>query len=102
MLGHFHFQKKLDADDAPLVDRNNVKMVRDIVQFVPLNKIKEQGISLVSCTLTCTAKNFTYNNLLFGGYQEKEVLAEIPDQFLSYMKQRNIQPNQPQENKQQP
>ena len=49
MLGYC-LQEKLNADDTPLVDRRGATMARDIVQFVPFNKIKEQGISLVGIT----------------------------------------------------
>ena len=46
MLGCF-LQQKLDADDIPLVDRRGATMARDIVQFVPFNKIKGEGKSVV-------------------------------------------------------
>ncbi|KAL9649914.1 hypothetical protein ABK040_011387 [Willaertia magna] len=73
-IGNADFGKMdvLDADDNPLVSRG-VKMSRDIVQFVPFNNYKNAHPSLLA----------------------KEVLAEVPTQFLSYMQQHNIKPKPP-------
>lgn len=65
----------LDADDTPLISQSGVKMSRDIVQFVPLRQFQNQ-----------TGANFSLS---------RETLAEIPGQFLSYMKSRRITPNPP-------
>jgi len=62
----------LDADDKPL-RANGKTMERDIVQFVPVNQFK----------------NVHYSRLA------KEVLAEVPSQFLSYMKSKGILPRPP-------
>jgi len=65
-------------------------MARDIVQFVPLREFKTQraDFSLVSCVDT---------NMYFivAVFQARETLAEIPGQFLSYMKSKSIKPNPP-------
>ncbi|XP_065898751.1 copine-9-like [Dysidea avara] len=70
----FSAMEILDADDTPLVDRRGVRMARDIVQFVPLREFKTQGVDFSLA---------------------RETLAEIPGQFLSYMKSKNIKPNPP-------
>eukprot|EP00743_Colponemidia_sp_Colp-15_P003369 GILK01003642.1.p1 GENE.GILK01003642.1~~GILK01003642.1.p1 ORF type:complete len:599 (-),score=69.60 GILK01003642.1:100-1779(-) len=62
----------LDADTTPLVDSHGRQMYRDIVQFVPFRSVANHPARLA-----------------------KEVLAEIPEQLLSYMRVRNILPNPP-------
>eukprot|EP00105_Crassostrea_gigas_P018814 XP_011437035.1 PREDICTED: copine-8 isoform X1 [Crassostrea gigas] len=64
----------LDGDDVRL-SYNGVYAERDIVQFVPYNDFLSRGDMALSQAALA-----------------KEVLAEIPDQFLSYMKQHNIKP----------
>eukprot|EP00357_Protocruzia_adherens_P001906 CAMPEP_0115012566 /NCGR_PEP_ID=MMETSP0216-20121206/24822_1 /TAXON_ID=223996 /ORGANISM="Protocruzia adherens, Strain Boccale" /LENGTH=531 /DNA_ID=CAMNT_0002381665 /DNA_START=35 /DNA_END=1630 /DNA_ORIENTATION=+ len=59
----------LDADDVPLVDKNGVKMQRDIVQFVPFREC-----------------NSSIQNL------RKEVLEEIPGQVEDYYRMKGIKP----------
>jgi hypothetical protein len=61
----------LDGDDVTLRDSKGNTAVRDIVQFVPFRKY---GV---------------------GRFSElaKEVLAEIPDQFLGYMTAMGLVPN---------
>lgn len=64
----------LDADDAPL-RANGVTMSRDIVQFVPFRDFQAGA---------------------FGGEALAEaVLAEVPDQFVSYMTQHSVKPRPP-------
>ncbi|OMJ95502.1 hypothetical protein SteCoe_1099 [Stentor coeruleus] len=61
----------LDADENPLIDRNGIKMTRDIVQFVPFKQ--------------------------FGGSMSalaKEVLAEIPREIINFFKMKSIIPNE--------
>lgn len=53
--GEFKNLEILDADDKPLVDANGNKQWRDVVQFVPFKKFRED----------------------YHGFA-KEVLAEIP------------------------
>ncbi|CAC5407770.1 Protein BONZAI 1,Copine-3,Copine-8,Nicotinic receptor-associated protein 1,Copine-5,Copine-2,Copine-4,Copine-1,Copine-6,Copine-7,Copine-A,Copine-9 [Mytilus coruscus] len=69
----------LDGDDVRLSSRGKYAE-RDIVQFVPM-------------------RNFTGrqgdNPAALQAMLAKEVLEEIPDQFLSYMKTRNIKPKPP-------
>lgn len=62
----------LDADTVPL-ESGGVRAQRDIVQFVPFNKFLSIGDPR-------TARNRL----------AREVLAEIPKQFLSYMQVNNI------------
>lgn len=64
----------LDGDEVR-VSHNGVYAERDIVQFVPFNDFLNRGDMALSQAALA-----------------KEVLAEIPDQFLSYMKKRNIKP----------
>ena len=59
----------LDADDVPLYDDNDRKASRDLVQFVPFNKYKNDPIKLA-----------------------EEVLEEIPRQIVEYYQHQNISP----------
>eukprot|EP01084_Bolivina_argentea_P026186 48639_1 len=61
---------RLDANDEPLKSSKGVVMKRDIVQFVEFNKFKNKGLSDLA----------------------KEVLEEIPDQVIEYMKIKNLSP----------
>lgn len=63
----------LDADDAPLRSTQGVYAKRDIVQFVPMIKFRNADPALLA----------------------REVLAEIPQQLVSYMKSRGFEPNPP-------
>ena len=75
----FEAMEILDGDDVRLSSRGKYAE-RDIVQFVPM-------------------RNFTGrsgdNPATIQAMLAKEVLEEIPDQFLSYMKSRNIKPKPP-------
>ncbi|KAG0254668.1 Copine-8, partial [Actinomortierella ambigua] len=75
-IGNANFDNMnvLDADDEPL-QANGVKMARDIVQFVPLRDIMRPGAD--------------------QGALAEAVLAEIPEQFVSYMSKNNIKPRPP-------
>lgn len=64
----FETMNELDADNVPLRDGRTV-MNRDIVQFVPYRDYKNKTMLA------------------------KAVLAEIPDQFISHMKENHIEPN---------
>ncbi|CAG0898926.1 unnamed protein product [Cyprideis torosa] len=76
----FETMELLDADGTSL-SANGVKAVRDIVQFVP-DPLGTQGSTLV---LDHAARcRFS-----------REVLAELPGQFLGYMKMRGLQPKPP-------
>jgi len=68
----FETMNELDADEVPLRD-GNVVMNRDIVQFVPYRVVNASNDPKVLA---------------------KQVLYEIPEQFISYMKQNNIKPRQ--------
>ncbi|GLH04051.1 Copine-8 [Gryllus bimaculatus] len=70
----FSAMDELDADTVPLV-HNGIQAVRDIVQFVPFRNF--QSLNNVS-----KAK----------AYLAKEVLAEIPEQIVSFMKSHSVVP----------
>ncbi|KAF9438484.1 Copine-8 [Entomortierella beljakovae] len=71
---NFDNMNVLDADDEPL-RANGVTMARDIVQFVPFRDFQAGA---------------------FGNEALAEaVLAEVPDQFVSYMTQQRIVPRPP-------
>lgn len=75
---NFEAMNELDSDDMPLsVEGRSAE--RDIVQFVPLNKIlSKNGVN--NADTKCEAE------------LAEEVLAEIPQQFISYMKSRGFKP----------
>lgn len=70
-IGNSEFQNMdiLDADEVPLVSRGK-QMARDIVQFVPFNRFRNASTERLA----------------------EEVLQELPAQFLSYMKAKQIAP----------
>ncbi|KAI7829646.1 Copine-domain-containing protein [Gamsiella multidivaricata] len=71
---NFDNMNVLDADDEPL-RANGVTMARDIVQFVPFRDFQAGT---------------------FGNEELAEaVLAEVPDQFVSYMTQHSVKPRAP-------
>ena len=74
----FTAMDELDADTIPLVF-NGIQAQRDIVQFVPFRNFQ--------CLHNVSAAK---------AYLAREVLAEIPDQVVGYMKSRNIKPKQSQ------
>ena len=67
---------ELDGDAVRLTDASGKMAVRDIVQFVPFRNFLRQGIDSQISRL----------------HLAKEVLAEIPDQFIGYMKANRIVP----------
>ena len=72
-VGNEDFTKMeiLDADDEPLKDSQGNTAYRDIVQFLPFNKVAAANdMSLLA----------------------KETLVEIPGQFMSYVDAHNIEP----------
>jgi hypothetical protein len=75
----FSAMQVLDADTVALKS-GGVHAVRDIVQFVPFNRFASEG-----------------DPHMAGQRLAREVLAEIPTQFTSYMKANNIVPRPPQE-----
>ncbi|XP_046386198.1 copine-8-like isoform X2 [Ischnura elegans] len=72
----FGAMEALDSDGTPLTAPNGSRAVRDIVQFVPLRNFMQPGVD----HYTAMAK------------LAKEVLAEVPNQFISYMKANNVVP----------
>ena len=74
----FTAMDELDGDTIRLTDQLGRKASRDIVQFVPFSNFYNPKNS---------------NNQSARAHLAKEVLAEIPDQFLGFMKSRNITPS---------
>jgi hypothetical protein len=74
----FTAMNELDGDTIPLAF-NGIPAQRDIVQFVPFRNFQQ-----------------LHNVSAAKAYLAKEVLAEIPDQVVGYMKSRNIKPKQSQ------
>ncbi|XP_036433869.1 copine-5 isoform X2 [Colossoma macropomum] len=73
----FDAMVELDGDDIRISSRGKLAE-RDIVQFVPFRDYMDR----------------TGNHVLSMARLAKDVLAEIPDQLISYMKSRGIKPNQ--------
>eukprot|EP01043_Picozoa_sp_COSAG02_P028867 COSAG02_NODE_1771_length_10971_cov_19.931012_2_plen_615_part_00 len=74
-VGNADFAKMdaLDADDEPLRDTRGMVAKRDIVQFVPFRQFKAAGSERLAM----------------------EVLAEVPEQVISFFKSQGIVPNPP-------
>uniref|UniRef100_A0A8C6WSA6 Copine Va n=1 Tax=Neogobius melanostomus TaxID=47308 RepID=A0A8C6WSA6_9GOBI len=72
----FDAMVELDGDDVRISSRGKLAE-RDIVQFVPFRDYMDR----------------TGNHVLSMARLAKDVLAEIPDQFISYMKSKSIKPN---------
>ena len=72
-IGNGDFGKMviLDADNNPLIDKNGRKADRDLVQFVPFNKFKDNPPKLA-----------------------EQVLEEIPRQVIEYYQHKGIQPRE--------
>ena len=68
----FDTMEELDADKEPLSYRGKLAQ-RDIVQFVPFRSFSQHGV-------------------ISGESLAKAVLAEVPEQFLSYMSKHKIKP----------
>ena len=67
--GNFNSMDILDADENPLFDRRGRKADRDLVQFVPFNKFKNDPPKLA-----------------------EQVLEEIPRQVVEYYQHKGINP----------
>uniref|UniRef100_A0A8C6PUK9 Copine 5 n=1 Tax=Nothobranchius furzeri TaxID=105023 RepID=A0A8C6PUK9_NOTFU len=72
----FDAMVELDGDDVRISSRGKLAE-RDIVQFVPFRDYMDR----------------TGNHILSMARLAKDVLAEIPEQLISYMKSRAIKPN---------
>uniref|UniRef100_A0A8C7C577 Copine Vb n=1 Tax=Oncorhynchus kisutch TaxID=8019 RepID=A0A8C7C577_ONCKI len=72
----FDAMVELDGDDIRISSRGKLAE-RDIVQFVPFRDYMDR----------------TGNHVLSMARLAKDVLAEIPDQLISYMKSRGVKPN---------
>ena len=70
-IGNDHFKEmiQLDGDDIPLISSNGIKRMRDLVQFVPFNKYKNDPKELAA-----------------------QVLEEVPRQIMDYYTMNNIFP----------
>jgi hypothetical protein len=67
----FSMMRELDSDGQALRDSRGTPAIRDTVQFVKFQEFASQGPERLA----------------------QEVLAEIPDQFVSYMMSQNIKPH---------
>lgn len=74
----FAAMSELDSDDE-MLSVDGRKCVRDIVQFVPMNRFLVSGGNYVHSMVDLA----------------REVLFEVPDQVISYMKLKGFQPNRP-------
>ena len=72
----FRNMEILDSDNIKLTAPSGRQAERDIVQFVPFNTFLNPG-------------NVAMSKLNLA----REVLREIPDQLVGYMRSRNITPN---------
>merc|ERR1711997_1040486 len=77
----FDAMEELDGDTVRVTDQRGRIASRDIVQFVPMRNFLGIGGPNSECA---------------GAYLAKEILAEIPEQFVTFMKSKNIIPRQPQ------
>ena len=70
-IGNDHFKEmiQLDGDDIPLISSNGIKRMRDLVQFVPFNKFRNDPNELAA-----------------------QVLEEVPRQIMEYYTMNNIFP----------
>ena len=75
----FDAMDELDGDDVRLTTPDGKMAARDIVQFVPFRNFLKGGMNSQSARL----------------HLAKEVLAEIPDQFIGFMKANRIVPKPP-------
>ena len=75
----FSAMKELDGDAVRLTNGQGKAAARDIVQFVPFNNFAKAGL----------------DSHLSRLHLAREVLAEVPDQFVSFMKSRGIRPKPP-------
>ncbi len=72
-----------------------VKAVRDIVQFVPLNKFLAPpgpAVSTSSSTSSSSAQQHFSAGVRCKAELAREVLAEIPDQMTAYMRLKGVVP----------
>ena len=71
-VGNDHFQEmiQLDGDKEPIISSNGIKRKRDLVQFVPFNKYKNNPKELAA-----------------------QVLEEVPRQIMEYYTMKNIYPD---------
>ena len=72
-IGNDQFQEmiELDGDKTPLISSNGTKILRDIVQFVPFNRFRNNPDLLAA-----------------------QVLEEIPKQIVEYYTLKGIYPNE--------
>jgi hypothetical protein len=75
----FDAMDELDGDTVRLIAPDGRMAARDIVQFVPFRNFLKGGLNSHSA----------------GLYLAKEVLAEVPEQFIGYMKANRIVPKPP-------
>ena len=81
-VGHADFDamEELDGDAVRLTAPNGQAAARDIVQFVPFRNFLNRG---------------GLDGAMSRLHLAKEVLAEVPDQFLGFMKSQRVVPKAP-------
>jgi len=72
----FDAMEELDGDSVRLTTDSGKVAARDIVQFVPFQNFLDKGL----------------DSQMAGLRLAREVLAEVPEQFVSYMKANRIEP----------
>jgi hypothetical protein len=75
----FEAMEELDGDTVRLTSPVGKVAARDIVQFVPFTQFVSAGMDSQMSRL----------------HLAREVLAEVPDQFVGFMKSRGIRPKPP-------
>ncbi len=75
----FDAMEELDGDAVRVTSPMGKVAARDIVQFVPFSNFVRQGLDSHMSRL----------------HLAREVLAEVPDQFVGFMKSRGIKPKPP-------
>ena len=89
-IGNDHFQEmiQLDGDDAPLISSSGIKRMRDVVQFVPFNKYRNNPNELSSQVLEEIPRQIVEYYTMNKIYPDKLSLAQLRSQTM--MRNNNI------------
>ena len=89
-IGNDHFQEmiQLDGDDAPLISSSGIRRMRDVVQFVPFNKYKNNPNELSAKVLEEIPKQIVEFYTMNKIYPDKLSLAQLRSQTM--MRNNNI------------
>jgi hypothetical protein len=89
-IGNDHFQEmiQLDGDDAPLISSSGIKRMRDVVQFVPFNKYRNNPNELSSQVLEEIPRQIVEYYTMNRIYPDKLSLAQLRSQTM--MRNNNI------------